>query len=261
MTILLFAMVMIACAAVGVATSVVIRNFLTSRLDHDLMLAGSRYAISLEHNDNDADNHPETGTVGQPIGTLGARLLNGMITAVGVVSDSRSPVAVSAADRAGIVDLATSGATEATVHFPGMGSYRVLVARGADGDVLVTGLPERPVDEVVEVLAWTELVVFLVVAVIIGLIGGFAVRRSLRPLQRVTATALRVSELPLAAGEVALTERVPGDDEATEVGRVAAAVNHMLTQVETAFTERQRSENRLRQFIADASHELRTPLA
>jgi len=261
LTILLFAMVMIACAAVGVATSVVIRNFLTSRLDHDLMLAGSRYAISLEHNDNDVDNHPETGTVGQPVGTLGARLLNGMITAAGVVSDSRSPVAVSAADRAGIVDLATSGATEATVHFPGLGSYRVLVARGADGDVLVTGLPERPVDEVVEVLAWTELVVFLVVAVIIGLIGGFAVRRSLRPLQRVTATALRVSELPLATGEVALTERVPGDDEATEVGRVAAAVNHMLTQVETAFTERQRSENRLRQFIADASHELRTPLA
>lgn len=42
---------------------------------------------------------------------------------------------------------------------------------------------------------------------------------------------------------------------------MASAVNHMLTQIEVAFTERQASENRLRRFVADAGHELRTPLA
>src|SRR2546423_3446163 len=35
----------------------------------------------------------------------------------------------------------------------------------------------------------------------------------------------------------------------------------MLGQIEKAFAERQASEKRLRQFLADASHELRTPLA
>ena len=261
LTVLLFAMVLLACAAVGVVTNIVIHNFLNSRLDHDLALAGSRYAISLERNDQDADNDPETATVGQSVGTLGARLLDGKLTAVGVVSESATPVVVSAADRSRIVDLAAGGATRATVDFAGLGSYRIQVVTGTDGDVLVTGLPENSVDDLLDVLQWTEVLVFLAVAVIIGVIGGLAVRRSLRPLERVTATALRVSDLPLASGEVNLTERVPGADERTEVGSVAAAVNHMLTQVETALLQRQESEDRLRQFIADASHELRTPLA
>ncbi len=261
LTVLLFTMVMLACAAVGVVTNIVIHNFLNSRLDHDLALAGSRYAISLEHNDHDADNDPETATVGQSVGTLGARLLNGKLTAVGVVSDSATPVEVSAADRAHIVKLADSGVTQATVPFADLGFYRIQVTTGNDGDVLVTGLPENSVEDLLEVLQWTEVVVFLIVAVIIGVIGGFAVRRSLRPLERVTATALRVSDLPLASREVNLTERVPGADQRTEVGSVAAAVNHMLAQVETALLQRRDSEDRLRRFIADASHELRTPLA
>jgi two-component system OmpR family sensor kinase len=49
--------------------------------------------------------------------------------------------------------------------------------------------------------------------------------------------------------------------ERTEVGRLGLALNAMLGQIEKAFAERQASENRLRQFLADASHELRTPLA
>lgn len=261
LTVLLFAMVLLACAAVGVVTNIVIHNFLNSRLDHELALAGSRYAVSLEHNDSDADNHPETATVGQSVGTLGARLSNGQLTAVGVVSDAPAPIVMSAADRARIVHVAGSGINRATVQFTGLGSYRVQVATGSDGDMLVTGLPERPVEDLLEVLRWTEIVVFLMVAVVIGVVGGFAVRRSLHPLERVTATALRVSDLPLASGQVRLTERVPGGDQRTEVGSVAVAVNHMLTQVETALIQRQDSEDRLRRFIADASHELRTPLA
>jgi two-component system OmpR family sensor kinase len=60
---------------------------------------------------------------------------------------------------------------------------------------------------------------------------------------------------------VTLTERVPVDDERSETGQVATAINHMLEQVESSLSQRQRSENRLRKFVADASHELRTPLA
>ncbi|HTF11841.1 MAG TPA: HAMP domain-containing sensor histidine kinase, partial [Asanoa sp.] len=47
----------------------------------------------------------------------------------------------------------------------------------------------------------------------------------------------------------------------TEVGRVGAALNRMLTHISDALAARHASETRVRQFVADASHELRTPLA
>ncbi len=91
--------------------------------------------------------------------------------------------------------------------------------------------------------------------------GALWVRWSLRPLSRVAATATRVSELPLASGEVALPARAPDADPDGEVGRVAGAFNRMLGHVEDALTKRHASEERLRRFAADASHELRTPVA
>jgi two-component system OmpR family sensor kinase len=54
---------------------------------------------------------------------------------------------------------------------------------------------------------------------------------------------------------------VPTFRERTEVGRLAAALNGMLGQIERAFSARTESEGTLRRFISDASHELRTPLA
>ncbi len=79
-----------------------------------------------------------------------------------------------------------------------------------------------------------------------GVAGAVWVRWSLRPLSRVAATATRVSELPLASGEVALPPRVPENEPRGEVGRVATAVNRMLGHVEDALTKRHASEERLR---------------
>ena len=74
--------------------------------------------------------------------------------------------------------------------------------------------------------------------------------------------ATKVSELPLDAGEVALAVRVPPSaaDSRTEVGNVGHALNKMLDNVSSALQARQRSETKVRRFVADASHELRTPL-
>ncbi len=93
--------------------------------------------------------------------------------------------------------------------------------------------------------------------------GGLLVRRQLRPLDDVAATATRVAGLPLHEGQVALRERVPEQytDPATEVGQVGAALNQLLGHVEGALQARHESETHVRQFVADASHELRTPLA
>jgi two-component system OmpR family sensor kinase len=93
--------------------------------------------------------------------------------------------------------------------------------------------------------------------------GALIVRRALRPLERVAQAASQVSELPLDRGEVALSVRVADADAdpSTEVGQVGAAINRMLGHVASALSARQQSENKVRQFVADASHELRTPLA
>ena len=76
------------------------------------------------------------------------------------------------------------------------------------------------------------------------------------------ATAHAVAALPLAEGDIDLTERVPAHltDEQTEVGQVGAALNTLLAHVEASLDARHRSEQQVRQFVADASHELRTPL-
>jgi two-component system, OmpR family, sensor kinase len=64
-----------------------------------------------------------------------------------------------------------------------------------------------------------------------------------------------------------LSRRVPERDPGTEVGRLGRSLNVMLTHIESAFRARsrseaaaRRSEEKMRQFVADASHELRTPL-
>jgi two-component system OmpR family sensor kinase len=129
------------------------------------------------------------------------------------------------------------------------------------GTELITGLPLTTVDDTLNHVENTEHVVFASVLLLAVVLGAGLVRFSLRPLRRVTATATRVTELPLDSGEVTLPAGVPDNDPRTEVGRVGAAFNRMLFHVERALGRRAASEARLRRFAADASHELRTPLS
>lgn len=127
----------------------------------------------------------------------------------------------------------------------------------------VVGLPTAPQDQTI-----AQMVILAVSGVgagvlLVGGLGTWLVRRNLAPLRRVAATATQVSQLPLHTGQVALAERVPVQytDRRTEVGQVGAAFNEMLDHVDDALNARHQSEQRVRQFVADASHELRTPLA
>ncbi len=111
-------------------------------------------------------------------------------------------------------------------------------------------------------LVWTFVFVSLGGLVLIGLAGTVLIRRTMKPLEQLSEVATRVARLPLDAGEVALAVRVPPSNAnpGTEVGSVGHALNLMLDNVASALEARQRSETKVRQFVADASHELRTPL-
>nr|WP_296065631.1 HAMP domain-containing sensor histidine kinase [uncultured Actinoplanes sp.] len=144
-----------------------------------------------------------------------------------------------------------------------LGDYRVVATQQPDASVTVAAIPLEDTNETLMKVALVTGGGVLFAVIIAGLAGVVIIRRTLRPLDRVAATATRVSELELDRGEVDLAQRVPEayTDVRTEVGQVGAALNRMLDHVGNALEARHASETQVRQFVADASHELRTPLA
>jgi two-component system OmpR family sensor kinase len=122
-----------------------------------------------------------------------------------------------------------------------------------DGYVIVA-LPLDRVDAAVGRVRLALLLFGLLAAGGCALLGWLAIRRAFAPLVEVEGTAAAI-----AAGD--LSRRVPERPAGTEVGRLTASLNGMLSQIETAFRAREASEARTRRFASDASHELRTPLA
>jgi signal transduction histidine kinase len=80
------------------------------------------------------------------------------------------------------------------------------------------------------------------------------VRRTLRPLERMTDVARSIS-----GGDRG--RRLRPTSPTTELGRTAAAFDEMLDDLERAEGAALAAEARLRSFVSDAAHELRTPVA
>jgi two-component system OmpR family sensor kinase len=133
--------------------------------------------------------------------------------------------------------------------------WRVLALPSRSGGSIVVAGALSQVDETMSRVLLLCVLVGAGLLVVLAGAGWVWVRAGLRPLRRIEETAAAI-----AGGD--LSRRVPfTTSPATEVGRLTAALNGMLAQIESAVAARTRSEQRLRRFVADASHELRTPLA
>src|SRR6516164_2103808 len=87
----------------------------------------------------------------------------------------------------------------------------------------------------------------LPVAVALASVCGYALaRRALAPVDRMAERARSINAEQLNA-------RLPVDNPADELGRLATVFNETLMRLESSFDQ-------MRRFTADASHELRTPL-
>ncbi len=263
----LTAVVLVAVVSLLIATitTLAMRSYLDGRLDEQVRETFTRIVQS------------PPGPGGGPsrftaVGTLRADFPEDLDPAGYVMVDSAdegpSPQTLDVDALADLDDVPADGELH-DVEVTGHGTFRVTAGEvpylyegtTIDG-VLVVGLPTTEVDDTISSLVLIEAVLALLAVAAAAAAGTVVVRRQLRPLREVAATAHAVAELPLASGAISLDERVPEHltDEHTEVGQVGSALNSMLAHIESSLDARHRSEQQVRQFVADASHELRTPL-
>lgn len=244
---------------IGVASTVALSSTLVDRLDEEVAEAGER-SIGYFLRSDLPGGERGVDIPGQAAGTV-TLVTEGPSGWAWHITATGERAALDEDQRATLLALPADGRVR-TVDLGSLGTYRATsLSTGAIR--AVTGLPTTEVTTTTARQVATTVAVTIAGLALVGLLGTVLIRRELRPLARVAATATAVASTPLDRGEVALGARVPDadTDPATEVGRVGAALNQMLAHVEHALAARHRSETQVRQFVADASHELRTPLA
>ena len=132
--------------------------------------------------------------------------------------------------------------------------YRLMAVYVSETDqVVVVGHSLADLEAAMDRLVLVEVVAVGLVLVVLGAVTFWVIRHGVRPVKRMTATATAI-----AGGD--LSHRVDAARPGTEAAELGNALNTMLGRIQEAFDERTDSEERLRQFVADASHELRTPV-
>jgi len=262
------ALVVAVSAVIGAGSIIALASIQTGAIDGQLQKATSRASTKFGQGQQNPSGRPNDDLLqplGQAAGTLTAYYFAGG-GAGGIVlteDSSRLQLTSSQLDRLGDVKV---GVAPATMDLGGsLGRYRVAAVQVDNpvlgNAVLVVGLPMSPVYESVRSLLLVVVLVVAAALVAASVVAAVVVRRSLRPLERVAETASTVARMPLERSDALQDVRVPDTDPRTEVGRVGSAFNRMLGHIAGAMQARERSEQKVRQFVADASHELRTPLA
>jgi len=244
-------------------------DYLIGRVDERLtgdvrLAAGAGMIASLQSGSAVASSSPGGSSASASARTRPpSRLYIAMVPADGSATQVLATVDdATAPDLPSTAELASDAGEPVTIGPAGSGAeWRMLVTRQAGEDAwIVVATPLADVQATVGRLVQLQVVIGLLVVLAVGILGYWIVRRSLRPLEE-------ISEVTASIAEGDLSARVPESGHDTEVDLLAGSFNAMVTSLETAFAGQQASEaqaraseQRVRQFVADASHELRTPL-
>jgi two-component system OmpR family sensor kinase len=267
-------------AAVLLATDAVLagtfRSFLLGRVDQQVVQAadplvhgrfrGGFGSGRLGTTTPTTATTPTTGTGSAPTAEqrvyteyfIGVAAADGSVSRFGpgLRENDQSAPKLSAADLARHLSPSADDLRPFTVpSSTGGGQWRVVIVKrtGDEGGTLVFGARLNDMDATLNRMLAVEGVATVLVLGALAAMALWVLRLGVRPLAHMAETAGAI-----AAGD--LSQRVEHADERTEAGQLGTALNAMLEQIEEAFDERAATEERLRQFVADASHELRTPL-
>lgn len=208
----------------------------------------------------------EQRPVGPRFGSLNLTLYGGYVAVAEVVDEAGATITLNEVQIQELLDAVVGVRGPLNVNLNDLGGYRVIgvsTVGTAEPLVVVVGQSLAEVQRSTRSLISTFALAGLIGVLVASAASVWLVRRSLRPLEELRATAAHISDTPLSTGSVSLGTRVAGAafQPRTEVGDLAESFNHMLDHVEDALVHRAHSEAKLKQFAADASHELRTPLS
>ena len=149
-------------------------------------------------------------------------------------------------------DLNRASLTYITAASAGGHEYRVL-AKPLSSGWEITAVSLDVVESTTERLVMIESLAIGALLLGLGLVGWWVIRLGISPMGRMVDASTRI-----ANGDFDV--RLEGAKRGTESAALATSLNTMIGRLTDALYERERSEARLRVFVADASHELRTPL-
>lgn len=251
----------------AVAVTVTTQHYLVSQVDDRLLaFSGPSHGSGL----GDADDYPVSGGRTDDAATSGASTsttadwwnerpsdaVRGVLTETGtlvvqfqpnVYGDERfdAPVITPA-------DLSRTSLTYLTATAPGDHEYRVLTKPLSSGWE-ITAVSLEGVRLTTQRLVLIESLGIGALLVGLGLVAWWVIRLGISPMGRMVDASTRI-----ANGDFDV--RLDAATSGTESAALATSLNTMIGRLTDALSERQRSEERLREFVADASHELRTPL-
>ncbi len=245
-------LILVACglAVSGLAVTSILRHSLVNRVDQTLLEASRGWAQAPRRQSPPPYDSPDPG---RPPSKFYVRGVGADGTPFTAINDRNAEPALPLNSDVGPTPTTLPSVNGSDIQ------WRAVSVRGPNG-LTTVAIDLSDVQHTVSSLVWLQIGIGVAVLMVVGLAGFAVVHRSLRPLTEVEQTAAAI-----AAGQ--LDRRVPERDPRTEVGRLSAALNGMLAQIQQALASSESSaatargsEERMRRFITDASHELRTPL-
>jgi two-component system OmpR family sensor kinase len=246
-----------------VALASTFRTYLLSRLDDQLMAAAVRVADAPEG--PSPEGPPAGGPPPQSENSAFSEYFIGRANDAGEIVErlgdplSRQAEAIPEPDPETVVAQAAASGDRVSAFEAASANgerWRMVALWAPDWEstpIVVVGGSLAVIDATYGRMVFVLAVATAAVLAALSTVFWWVLRHGVRPLTAMTATAGAIADGALSA-------RVAGTDPRTEAGRLGDALNTMLGRIEDAFRERTASQERLRDFVANASHELRTPL-